>query len=138
MRTRSSLTCTATINLFRVTGSRSRRGLTGEWLGVATVGRPVARMGGSPSEVLEVTRLCTDGTPNACSALYAAAGRVGREAGYKRIQTYILADEPGTSLKAAGWVCEGEAGGGQWKHTDGKPRRTDQPTEKKQKWAKAL
>lgn len=107
-------------------------------VGVATIGRPVARMGGSPSEVLEVTRLCTDGTPNACSALYAAAGRVGREAGYKRIQTYILADEPGTSLKAAGWVCEGEAGGGQWKHTDGKPRRTDQPIEKKQRWAKAL
>lgn len=107
-------------------------------VGVATVGRPVARNGGAPSEVLEVTRLCTDGTPNVCSALYAAAARVGRELGYRRIQTYILDTEPGTSLRAAGWVNEGEAGGGQWKHTDGKPRRTDQPIERKQRWARAL
>lgn len=110
----------------------------GVLVGVAIVGRPVARNGGLPIEVLEVTRLCTDGTENACSALYAAAGKVGREMGYRRIQTYILATEPGTSLRAAGWLCEGEAGGGQWRHTDGKPRRTDQPTEKKMKWAKAL
>lgn len=110
----------------------------GKLVGVATIGRPVARNGGKPLEVLEVTRLCTDGTDNACSALYAAAARVGREAGYLRIQTYILVTETGTSLKASGWVCEGEAGGGQWKHTDGKPRRTDQPTEKKMRWAKVL
>ena len=107
-------------------------------VGVCTVGRPVARLGGDPREVLEVTRLCTDGTPNACSALYAAAGRVGREMGYRRIQTYILASEPGTSLRAAGWIDEGAAGGGQWHHTDGKPRRTDQPTELKARWAKEL
>lgn len=110
----------------------------GTMVGVAVVGRPVARNAGSPSEVLEVTRLCTDGTPNACSALYAAAARAGKALGYKRIQTYILEEESGISLKAAGWVCEGEAGGGQWKHTDGKPRRTDQPTGKKQRWAKSL
>lgn len=85
-----------------------------------------------------MTRLVTDGTKNACSALYAAAARIGREMGYKKIQTYILASEPGTSLVASGWVDEGEAGGGQWKHTDGKPRRTDQPTEKKTRWAKYL
>jgi hypothetical protein len=70
--------------------------------------------------------------------LYSAAARVGKELGYKRIQTYILASEPGTSLKATGWKDEGEAGGGQWRHTDGKPRRTDQPTEKKRRWAKDL
>ena len=110
----------------------------GVLVGGASVGRPVARNGGAPSEVLEVTRLVTDGAPGACSALYAAAARVGRELGYRRIQTYILATEPGTSLRAAGWTDEGEAGGGQWKHTDGKPRRTDQPTERKRKWAKAL
>lgn len=33
---------------------------------------------------------------------------------------------------------EGAAGGGQWKHTDGKPRRTDQPTGMKRRWAKSL
>ena len=75
----------------------------GVLVGGASVGRPVARNGGAPSEVLEVTRLVTDGAPGACSALYAAAARVGRELGYRRIQTYILATEPGTSLRAAGW-----------------------------------
>jgi len=32
----------------------------------------------------------------------------------------------------------GLTAGGQWKHTDGKERRTDQPIEKKQRWAKEL
>lgn len=58
--------------------------------------------------------------------------------GYRRIQTYILDSESGTSLKASGWRYEGEAGGGQWKHTDGKPRRTDQPTGLKGRWSRDL
>jgi len=105
-------------------------------VGVAVVGRPVARLAGSPLEVLEVTRLCTDGTKNACSMLYGATARIGKEMGFKRIQTYILDDEDGTSLKAAGWTDAGPAGGGQWKHTDGKPRRTDQPTQMKRRYVK--
>lgn len=105
----------------------------------AVVGRPVARLAGHPSKVLEVTRLVADGTRNCCSMLYSAAARAGREMGFERIQTYILADEEtGVSLRASGWVCEGVAGGGQWKHTDGKERRTDQPTGKKMRWAKEL
>ena len=102
--------------------------------GAATIGRPVARMAGHPRQLLEVTRLVTDGTPNACSMLYSAAARIGRAMGYGKIQTYILATELGTSLKASNWKCEGVAGGGQWKHTDGKKRRTDQPTEKKMRY----
>jgi hypothetical protein len=107
-------------------------------IGVAVVGRPVARNGGAANQVLEVTRLCTDGSRNACSSLYAAAARAGAALGYSRIQTYILASEPGTSLRAAGWTDEGLAGGGQWTHTDGRPRRTDQPTEMKRRWARHL
>jgi hypothetical protein len=106
--------------------------------GAAIIGRPVARLAGSPRDVLEVVRLVTDGTKNACSILYAAAARAGLAMGYRRIQTYILDEEPGTSLVAAGWSYEGEAGGGQWKHSDGKPRRTDQPTGLKGRWARAL
>jgi len=102
------------------------------------VGRPVARLAGSPRDVLEVVRLVTDGTENCCSILYAAAARAGLAMGYRRVQTYVLASERGTSLRAAGWTDEGDAGGGQWKHTDGKARRTDQPTEGKRRWAKAL
>ena len=107
-------------------------------VGVAIVGRPVARLAGSPREILEVSRLATDGTPNACSVLYAAAARAGKAMGYKRIQTYTLPAEGGASLRATGWISEGDAGGGQWKHTDGKPRRTDQPTGIKTRWALTL
>lgn len=104
--------------------------------GAATIGRPVARLAGLPRDVLEVTRLVTDGTPNACSILYAAAARAGKALGYRRIQTYILlGDEVGTSLRASGWKSDGPAGGGQWKHTDGKARRTDQPTAPKERWS---
>lgn len=112
--------------------------------GVAIVGRPVARLAGSPLEVLEVTRLCTDGTKNACSMLYAAAARAGCSMGYLRIQTYILETEHGTTLKAAGWTNEGAAGGGQWNHSNetaglwGSNRRTDQPTCGKVRWARTL
>ena len=110
----------------------------GEFVGACIVGRPVARMI-SHKTTIEVTRLVTDGSKNACSILYASAARVAREMGFERIQTYILEDESGTSLLASGWQCDLEiAGGGQWKHTDGKPRRTDQPTQKKRRYAKQL
>ena len=123
----------------RVQGHRFSIGVQkdGVLVGVATVGRPVARKI-NPKEVLEVTRLCTDGTKNACSVLYSAAARIGKELGYKRIQTYILETENGASLKASNWSCGGVCGGGQWKHTDGKQRRTDQPTCKKIKYYREL
>jgi hypothetical protein len=105
--------------------------------GVATIGRPVARLTNA-KEVLEVTRLCTDGTKNACSALYSAAARIGKEMGYLKIQSFILDSENGSSLKASGWLFESTSAGGQWKHTDGKPRRTDQPTCPKHKYSKIL
>ena len=105
--------------------------------GVVIVGRPVARKV-DQSRVVEVTRLCTDGTSNACSFLYGAASRAAKALGYESIQTYTLPAEGGASLRAAGWQCEGEAGGGQWKHTDGKPRRADQPTDRKLRWRRTL
>lgn len=82
-------------------------------VGVAIVGRPVSRHL-DDGWTLEVNRLCTDGTKNACSKLYAAAWRAARALGYRRLVTYILESEPGTSLKAAGWRCVGEAGGLRW------------------------
>lgn len=87
--------------------------LAGEIVGVVIVGRPVARMR-DDGETAEVTRLCTDGTKNACSFLYGAAARAAFALGFKRIGTYILATEPGTSLTASGWRCLGERGGGSW------------------------
>lgn len=82
-------------------------------VGVAIVGRPVSRHL-DDGWTLEVNRLCTDGTKNACSMLYAAAWRAARAMGYKRLVTYILESENGASLRAAGWKCVGQAGGLRW------------------------
>ncbi|WP_294855639.1 XF1762 family protein [uncultured Oscillibacter sp.] len=82
-------------------------------VGVSIVGRPVSRYM-DDGLTLEVTRLCTDGTHNACSMLYAASWRAARAMGYKKLITYILDTESGSSLKAAGWKCVGKAGGLRW------------------------
>jgi hypothetical protein len=105
--------------------------------GVAIVGRPVARKINA-STTLEVTRLCTDGTTNACSFLYSAAARIATSLGYAKIQTYILETETGSSLLASGWSFEELIVGHAWKHTDGKPRANDHPLCDKQRWAKIL
>lgn len=108
-----------------------------ELVGAVIVGRPVSRKFNWRKR-LEVTRLVTDGTKNACSFLYAAAARIAKEMGYEKIHTYILDSETGVSLLAAGWYLEKEyAGGGHgWHNRPG--RRSDQPEDKKQRWAKDL
>jgi hypothetical protein len=70
--------------------------------GVAIVGRPVARHLDN-GHTLEVTRVATDGTDNACSMLYGACRRVTFGLGYTRLITYTQAEESGSSLRAAGW-----------------------------------
>lgn len=109
----------------------------GRLVGGCSVGRPTARLTDAKT-TLEVTRLVTDGTKNACSALYSAASRVGKELGYQRIQTFILDSESGTSLKAAGWKFEQMSGGGDWTRVSKPNRRQDQPQCMKQRWAKTL
>ena len=99
-------------------------------VGVAIVGRPVSRMR-DDGNTLEVTRLCTDGTRNACSFLYGAAARACFALGYRRIGTYLLASETGASVLAAGWRCLGERGGGSWS-VPSRPRKDRHPLEKKQ------
>lgn len=64
----------------------------GVLVGVAIVGRPVARALDDGLTV-EVTRLCTSGAPNADSLLYGAARRAAEAKGYRRGLTYILASE---------------------------------------------
>lgn len=81
--------------------------------GVAIAGRPVARHY-DDGKTLEILRCCTDGTYNACSKLYGAVCRIGFDMGYDRIITYTLESEGGASLRAAGFCCEGQAGGKQW------------------------
>ena len=69
---------------------------------VAIAGRPVARHYDN-GQTLEVTRVTSDGCPDACSMLYGACWRAAKALGYTRLITYTQADEPGTSLRAAGW-----------------------------------
>lgn len=110
----------------------------GVLVGAVTVGRPVSREF-DEQVVAEVTRLVTSGTKNACSFLYSRAARICKEMGYAKIQTYILADEPGTSLLAAGWVLEATTKGGNWDSSmefKKQGRRQDQPQGPKKRYAK--
>lgn len=112
--------------------------------GVAICGQPVARKLDDGLTV-EIRRVCTDGTRNACSILYGACTRIARDMGYKRVITYTLVSEPGTSLKASGFMNCGEAGGVSW-DMPGRPREVEQvtlfgterkyPEEKKTRWEK--
>ena len=83
----------------------------GKLCGVVQVGRPLSRYL-DDGKTLEVIRLCTDGTRNACSFLYSKAARIAKEMGYTKIITYILMTEPGDSLRASGWHLEAENVGG--------------------------
>jgi hypothetical protein len=89
-------------------------------VGVAIAGRPVARRL-DDGWTLEINRVCTDGTRNACSALYGAAWRAAKAMGYRRAITYTLAEEGGASLRGAGWSLVGLRGGGNW-NKPGRPR----------------
>ncbi|MFD4401029.1 XF1762 family protein [Kitasatospora sp. NPDC058478] len=93
-----------------------------ELVGVAIIGRPVARAF-DDGWTLEVTRLATDGTPNSCSALYGAAWRAARACGYRRMITYTHASEPGTSLRAAGWRRVGDRAPRSGWDTPSRPRQ---------------
>ena len=114
--------------------------------GVVMVGRPVARLL-DDGMTLEVTRNCTDGTKNACTILYGAACRAAKALGYKRIITYTLEEEPGTSLKASNWQKDGTTGGDTWDRPS-RPRTLVQTTlfgeevkystGKKTRWVKTL
>jgi hypothetical protein len=101
-------------------------------VGVVIVGKPVARML-ADGWTCEVTRLATDGSRNACSMLYRAAWRAARAMGYRRLVTYTLPEEGGTSLRAAGFLLIGEAGGGSWSR-ESRPRVDLHPTQTKLRW----
>lgn len=112
--------------------------------GVAIAGQPVARKL-DDGLTIEIRRVCTDGTRNACSILYGACSRCAKEMGYKRVITYTLLSESGSSLRAAGFINKGEAGGDSWNRPS-RPREITQttlfgeelkyPNEKKIRWEK--
>lgn len=102
-------------------------------IGCVIVGRPVAR-GNQDTRTAEVTRLCVlENQKNASSKLYAAAWRAARAMGYRRLVTYTLASESGTSLRAAGWRELYRTKGGSW-NCPSRPRVDRHPLEQKVLW----
>jgi hypothetical protein len=101
-------------------------------VGVAIVGRPVAR-GLDDGWTAEVLRVCTLGAQNACSLLYAACWRACRAMGYRKLITYTLKSEPGTSLRAAGWRVVGEVTRRSW-HTPSRPRVDRDERQERFRW----
>lgn len=111
-------------------------------VGVAVAGRPVARLL-DDGKTLEVTRLATDGTPNACSLLYGACVRAAKALGYRRVYTYTLQREHGASLRASGWTLDAELDARPSWDCPSRPRvQTDlfgnerRPSEPKYRWVK--
>lgn len=92
--------------------------------GAAVVGRPLARHT-DQWRVAEVTRLVTDGTPNACSMLYGSCARAAKALGFERIQTYIMEVEPGTTLRAAGWRFDGTCRAQSWSKSRGRQDQSE-------------
>lgn len=116
----------------------------GELVGVVVVGRPIAR-NLDDGATLEVTRTCTDGTKNGNSMLYGAAARAAKALGYRRLITYTLAEEPGSSLLASGFRVEAEvAPAASWSRKS-RPRldldlfsNERRPTGPKRRWVREL
>jgi hypothetical protein len=107
----------------------------GKIAGCVIVGRPVARLL-DDDYTAEITRLCTDGSRNACSMLYGAAWRAARAMGYRRLITYTLPEEGGTSLRASGWTVVAEVAAQTW-HRTRRPRVDLYPQQRKLRWEKA-
>lgn len=84
-------------------------------VGVAIVGRPVARL---LADVYtgEVLRVCVrpDAPRNTNSFLYAACWRAWRGMGGRKLITYTLTEESGASLRGAGWKVVAEVKPGGW------------------------
>lgn len=94
--------------------------------GVALVGRPVAPAL-DDGKAIEILRVATDGTQNACSMLYGAARRAARAMGHDPILTYSLPEEGGASLRAAGFRLDKTDAGGSAADWHNRPGRTVAP-----------
>lgn len=107
----------------------------GVCLGVGIAGNPPRVWQGQGR--LVISRVATEGAENACSMIYGALARAAKALGYREVWTYTLPDEPGTSLRAAGFVDAGMTRGGEW----ARPSRARAPArrpEAKRRWVRML
>jgi hypothetical protein len=101
-------------------------------VGVAIVGRPIARYL-DDGWTLEALRVCSTGERNVCSFLYGACWRAARALGYRKLVTYTLKIEPGSSLRAAGWRVVAETGVQSWERPN-RPRVDKHPLQERLRW----
>jgi hypothetical protein len=115
--------------------------IDGKLVGAAICMRPACRAL-DDGRTIEVCRLVTDGTKDACSFLYGSCARIARDMGYDKIATYILDSEPGASLRGAGWTLEKTGCGGTpqglRKNRPNGHEVTPITFMKKQRWARLL
>jgi len=116
-------------HLFSVGVADGDRGL----VGVAVVMRPANQHMSFEGFMVEVSRLATDGTKNACSFLLSACARIAFELGYWCIQTYTMPTEGGASLRAAGREEMGRTRGNGW-NTVKRKRADAHPLGPKIRW----
>lgn len=112
--------------------------LDGETKGVAIVGRPTARMLPQDGSVLQVLRVAVEeGVGNGCSILYGACAGAARRMGAVDLFTYIHDDEPGVSLRAAGWIEDKsfKSAGGEWARPSRPRKKTVEPEPKRRFFA---
>ena len=71
---------------------------------VAILSRPVARLLQKDPRCAEISRVASDGSAkNAASMTIGAISRSALSLGYRRLVSYTLLGEAGTSYRAAGW-----------------------------------
>jgi len=105
-----------------------------ELVGVAVASQPKARLSRDGFTV-EITRVATSGHQNACSRLYGAICRASAAVGYHRAITFTRLDEPGTSLRAAGFTPGTVTRKQSWSRPS-RPREIE--TSQVQRWTKDL
>lgn len=88
---------------------------------VAVAGRPARKLQ-ELGHVDDVTRVASDGTAeHAASMALGAIRRAALALGYRRLVSYTLLGEAGTSYRAAGWWPTSLGKGGTWSRA-GRPR----------------
>jgi hypothetical protein len=107
----------------------------GELCGVAVAGNPSRTWQGTGR--ICISRCSTDGTENGCSMLYGALCRAAKALGYIEAWTYTMPSEPGTSLRAAGFIDMGLTDGGEWDRPS-RRRSAAVCSEPKRRWMRPL
>jgi hypothetical protein len=104
-------------------------------VGVGVCGNPAMEWQGTGRVV--ISRVATDGADNACSMVYGALCRAAKALGYHEAWTYTLPNEPGSSLRAAGFEYMGMTEGGEHDRPS-RHRKASKHPEPKRRWLRRL